>query len=305
VIGRVRRVGIVGRMLAVLVLAAAALLASASAKATVSAVDDAGARIELVQPAARVISLAPHVTEQLFAIGAGDRIVGTTEFADYPVAAQRIPRVGRAHSVDLERIARLKPDLIVIWGSGFPPGTVDAVRRLGTPVFVSEPRALDDVASSMQRLGVLTGRDGTPAATAFRDKIEALRARYADRRPVRVFYQVWAAPLMTLSGRHVISEAIALCGGRNVFADLAPIAPQVSVEAVVAADPEAVITAEPGARASDALAMWHQFPSMAATRRGQFYTLDADRLNRHGPRLADEIGALCVAIERTRATSIK
>ena len=301
-IGRVRRISATGGARA---LVAAALFATASASVAVSTVDDAGTRVELAQPAARIVSLAPHLTEQLFAIGAGDRIVGTTEFADYPFAAQRIPRVGRAHSVDLERIARLKPDLIVIWGSGFPPGTVDAVRRLGTPVFVSEPHALDDVATSMERLGVLTGRDGTLAATMFRGKIEALRARYAGRRAVRIFYQVWAAPLMTLSGRHVISEAIALCGGRNVFADLAPIAPQVSVESVVAADPEAVMTAEPGARASTALALWHQFPSMAATRRGQFFTLDADRLNRHGPRLADEIGALCVAIEQTRATSIK
>ena len=175
-IGRVRRISATG---GARVLVAAALFAAASASVAVSTVDDAGTRVELAQPAARIVSLAPHLTEQLFAIGAGDRIVGTTEFADYPVAAQRIPRVGRAHSVDLERIARLKPDLIVIWGSGFPPGTVDAVRRLGTPVFVSEPHALDDVATSMERLGVLTGRDGTPAATVFRGKIEALRARYA------------------------------------------------------------------------------------------------------------------------------
>jgi iron complex transport system substrate-binding protein len=275
------------------------------AQATLTVTDDTGARIELQQPATRIVSLAPHLTEQLFAIGAGDLIVGTTEFADYPPAALRIPHVGRAHSVDLEQIARLRPDLIAVWGSGFPPATIDAVRRLGVPVFVSEPRSLADVGSSIQRLGVLTGHDGAAAAARFEATIEKLRARYADRRTVRVFYQVWAAPLMTLSGRHVISEAIALCGGRNVFAGLSPLVPQVSVEAVLAADPEVVITAEPGGQASAALASWKQFPALSATRHGQFYTLDADRINRHSPRLADEISALCTAIDRTRAASMK
>ncbi len=286
-------------------LALALLLGATSASASVSVIDDEGSTITLRQPAARIVSLAPHLTEQLFAIGAGDRIVGTTEFADYPPAARAIARVGRAHSVDLESVAALKPDLVVIWGSGFPPATIDSVRRLGVPVFVSEPRTLDDVARSLERLGTLTGRDGAPAAANFTAKVAALRAQYAGRAPVRVFYQVWATPLMTLSGRHVISEAITVCGGRNVFAELVPIAPQVSMEAVVAADPQLIITAEPGARAGDALAMWQRFPTLAATRRGQFVTLDADRMNRHGPRLADEIAVLCAAIDRTRAVSIK
>ena len=144
-------------------------------------VDDAGATVTLARPATRIISLAPHITEQLFAIGAGDRIVGTTEHADYPPAAAAIPRVGRAHSLDLERIAALHADLIVIWGSGFPPATIASVARLGVPVFISEPRALADVARSLERLGVLTGRDGAPAAAQFSAKVEALRR--AVRRP--------------------------------------------------------------------------------------------------------------------------
>jgi iron complex transport system substrate-binding protein len=273
--------------------------------AEVHAVDDAGATIELARPATRIVSLAPHLTEQLYEVGAGDLVVGTTDFADYPPAAQSIPRVGRAHSVDLERIAALKPDLVLIWGSGFPPTTIDAIRRLGVPVFVSEPRTLADIASSLRRLGALTGRDGEPASAAFESKVAAQRALYSARRPVRVFYQVWASPLMTLSNRHVIGEAIALCGGRNVFADLVPIAPQVSVEAVLAADPEVIVTAEAGGRPTDALAVWQRYPSLTATRHRQFVTLDADRINRHGPRLADEIAVLCAAIERTRTGSIK
>nr|MCU0769031.1 cobalamin-binding protein [Burkholderiaceae bacterium] len=283
-------------------LAAAVLVGtSTAAGAAITVVDDAGASLTLAQPARRIVSLAPHLTEQLFAVGAGNAVIGTTDHADYPAAARAVPRVARAHSVDLERVAALSPDLIVVWGSGFPPATIEAIRRLGVPVLVNEPRSLDDVARSMRQLGQLTGHDGSIAADEYSRRIALLRAQYAGRTPVRVFYQVWASPLMTLSGQHVVSEAITLCGGRNIFADLAPIAPQVSIEAVVAADPQLIVTAEPGARAGDALAVWLRFPLVSATRNRQFVTLDADRINRHGPRLAEEIAVLCAAIERTRA----
>jgi len=277
-----------------------ALALAGAAQARVAVVDDDGRTVELAQPARRIVSLAPHLTEQLFAIGAGDLIVGTTDFADFPEAARGLPRVARAHSVDLERVSAARPDLVLVWGSGFPPATVDAVRRLGVPTFVSEPARLADIATSLERLGALTGRSPERAAAAFNAKLAALRDRYRGRREVRVFYQVWNDPLMTLGGRHVVSEGIALCGGRNVFADLAPIAPRVSTEAVLAADPEVIVTAEPGARPSDALAMWQRFGRISAVRRNLLVTLDADRINRHGPRIVDEIAVLCEAIDRAR-----
>jgi iron complex transport system substrate-binding protein len=288
------------RRVACIVASLASLLA-ASAAATLTVTDDSGARVELAQPARRIVSLAPHLTEQLYAVGAGARIVGTTDFADYPPPAQRIERVGRAGGVDLERIAALKPDLIVVWGSGFAPATLAALRRLGTPVFVSEPAALADVANTLRRLGRLTGGDVEGPARAYEERVAALRAQYAGRAPVRVFYQVWASPLMTLAGRHVVGEAIALCGGVNVFAELAPLAPTVSVEAVLARDPQLIVTAEAGGRPGDALSQWQRFPALAATRGGHFATLYADRINRSGPRLAEEIGVLCAAIEQARA----
>ncbi|GIL05226.1 MAG: cobalamin-binding protein [Betaproteobacteria bacterium] len=268
----------------------------------VAAIDDAGSRIELARPAQRIVSLAPHLTEQLFAIGAGARIVGTTEFADHPDEAKRIPRVARAHSVDLERVAALEPDLIAVWGSGFPPAVLEALRRLGAPVFVSEPKSLADIAGSLERLGTLTASAGAgAAAAAFRARLDALRARYSARRPVTVFYQIWPQPLMTLSGRHALNEAIRVCGGRNVFEDLAPIAPQVSVEAVLAADPQVIVTAEPGGRRTDALDGWKRFPSLRAVRAGRLVTLDADRINRHTPRLLDELAVLCERIDQARS----
>lgn len=279
---------------------AAWLALAAVAHGRVAVVDDAGSTVELAEPARRVVSLAPHLTEQLFAVGAGDLIVGTTDHADFPPPAKALPRVARAHSIDLERVSALRPDLIVIWGSGFPPAMIEAVRRLGVPTFVSEPSRLADIGSSLERLGVLTARPAAHAAAEFDRKLAALRERYRGRREVRVFYQVWNEPLMTLGGRHVISEAIALCGGRNVFADLAPIAPRVSVEAVLAADPEVIVTAEPGGRPSDALAGWRRFERISAVRHRQLVTVDADRINRHGPRVVDEIAVLCEAIDRAR-----
>ena len=283
-----------------------AATAGTAAAAAVSAVDDAGLTVALPAPAQRIVALGPQLTEQLFAIGVGDRVVGTTEYADWPPQANAIPRVARAHSVDLERVAALRPDLIVLWGSGFPPATREALRRLGVPLFVNEPGALDSIATSMERLGALTAAPrAAEEARAFRARIATLRERHASRSPVRVFYQIWQQPLMTLSGKHVLSEAIRLCGGRNVFESLTPIAPQVSIEAVIAADPQLIATAEPDARASDALDDWRRFGAVSAVRAGQLATLDANKLNRHGPRMADEIGVLCERIEAARTAGAR
>jgi iron complex transport system substrate-binding protein len=285
-------------------IAASALLAVGVAQAEVRATDDAGTEIVLAQPAQRIVSLAPHLTEQLFAIGAGSRIVATTDFADYPEAAQKLPRVARAHNVDLERVAAAQPDLIVVWGSGFPPATLAALRRLGVPLFVDEPSSLDGIATSMLRLGQLTAAPGAAdAAAKFRAAVERLRGRYASRTEVSVFYQVWQQPLMTLGGRHVLSEGLHACGARNVFEQLVPMAPQVSVEAVLAADPQMIVTAEPGAIDRGSLDMWKRFRKQRAVAGGHLVTVDADRINRHTPRLADELAVLCERIDAVRRTA--
>lgn len=278
-----------------------ALLVAVRPATAATVVDDTGAEVSLPQPPRRIVSLAPHLTEQLFAIGAGERIVGATDFADHPPAALAIPRVARAHNVDLERVAAARPDLIVVWGSGYPPSVIDALRRLGVPMFVSEPGSLEAIASSMERLARLTGSPDTRAADEFRAQIAVLRARHAGRKPVTVFYQVWAQPLMTLSGSHVISEALRVCGARNVFEQLAPIAPQVSVEAVIAANPDLIVTAEADGGPSASLEMWKRYPALRAVAAGRLVTLDASRINRHGPRLPAELARLCDAVERARS----
>jgi len=275
------------------------------ASSTLAVIDDSGRTITLERPAHRIVSLSPHLTELLYAVGAGARIVGASDYSDWPPAALSIPRVARAHAVDLERIAALHPDLIVIWGSGYAPATLEAVRRLGVPVYVDEPTQLDGIAASLLRLGQLTAGDGAAPARALRETIASLREHYAGRTPVRVFYQVWAQPLMTLGRPHVLTEALRVCGGRNVFEDLEAIAPQVSIEAVLVADPDALVTAEPDAHDVGALDSWSHFPSLKAVRGNQRITLDANRLNRHSPRMADELGVLCERLDRVRTNAAR
>jgi iron complex transport system substrate-binding protein len=279
-----------------------ALIAPRALPQPVSVVDDAGRAVNLPAPARRVVALAPNLVEQLYAIGAGSRIVATSEHADHPEAARRVPRVAVAGSIDLERLIAARPDLVVLWGGGTSQAQQSALARLGLPVYVAEAATLDAVARSMERLGVLTSApDAAAAAARYRAELASLRARCAGRAPVRVFYQVWPAPLITLGGRHLLTEAMALCGGRNVFAGIDALAPTVSTEAVLAADPQLIVAAEPGARANRALEQWQQYAGLSAVRAGALVTLDADRLTRAGPRLPAEIARLCAAIDQRRA----
>lgn len=283
-----------------------ALLCLASGTQSVAAVvvrDDSGLEVRLEAPARRIVSLAPHLTELLFDIGAGDAIVGASDYSDYPAAARRLPRVGGLAGIDLERIVALKPDLVVAWQSGTAQAQLAALGRLGIPVFHSEPHTLADVASTLERLGTLTAHTQQAAAQAdaFRSKVAALRARYASRAPVRVFYQVWNDPLMTIGGPHLITQVIELCGGRNIFASLALLAPTVDPEAVIAADPQLIVTAaESGNRSSD-IALWSRWTGVSAVRNRRYLFLDPVLITRHTPRILIGAEAICRAIQDARS----
>ncbi|AIO33570.1 periplasmic binding family protein [Burkholderia cenocepacia] len=277
------------------------------AHADVSARDDAGNTVTLPAPAQRVISLAPHATELVFAAGGGAKLVGAVSYSDYPAAAKSVPRVGDNKALDLERIAALKPDLIVVWRHGNAERQTDALRALHIPLFFSEPKHLDDVSSSLRRLGTLLGTQtaADAAAASFDRTIASLRARYAARPPVTVFFQVWDRPLMTLNGAHLISDVIALCGGHNVFASLQPRVPTVTDEAVLATDPEAIVTTSAGATRSDqalpSLERWRAWPALTAVARGNLFAIDGDLLTRPAPRIAQGAAALCEDLDAARA----
>lgn len=279
-----------------------ALMPVAALAANVSVLDDTGARVTLNAPAQRIVSLAPHATELLFAAGAGARVVAATEYSDYPAAAEKLPRVGGYHALDLERIVALKPDLVVGWASGNPAAQLERLKRMGVPVFLSEPRRFDTIASDLERIGVLTGNevDAKVAAKGLREGIETLRQRYASRKPVRVFYQVWSDPLQTLNGKHMVSDVLSLCGGRNVFAELDPIAPTVTREAVLKAAPEAILTGREPATDQGSLDAWRAWKALPAVALGNLFYVDGDHLNRAGPRILAGAQEVCAVLDQAR-----
>ncbi|HZV64307.1 MAG TPA: cobalamin-binding protein [Telluria sp.] len=276
--------------------------AATCAHAATSVVDDAGRRVTLAGPAQRIISMSPHVTELLFAAGGGARIVGAMNFSDYPEAAKKIPLIGDNAQIDIERVVALKPDLLVAWQSGNTARQLEQLAKLGVPIFYSEPKKLDQVADSLLRFGQLLGTEATAqaAAAAFRAKIAALSARYGARPPVRVFYQIWDKPLYTLSGQHIVSDAIRVCGGVNIFAGLHVVAPSVSTEAVLEANPEAIFGGEQHDPADAGLNIWKPYRSLLAVQRGNLFSLGGELLTRAGPRMTLGVADLCDKLELAR-----
>lgn len=270
------------------------------ANAAITVNDDDGKPVTLQKPAQRVVALAPHVTELLFAAGGAEKIVGAVSYSDYPEAAKQIPRVGDNRQVDMERLLSMKPDLLVVWRHGTSERQIDQLRQLGIPMFHSEPKKLDQIADNLEKMGKLLGTEAAANAAAkeLRQKLAALRARYATRPPVRTFYQVWDKPLYTLNGEHIVSDALKVCGGQNIFADQKVTAPVVSVEAVLEADPEAVFaTAE---KDYGGVNLWRPYKTLKATRQDNLFTIDGGMLNRAGPRMIAGTAVLCEKLEEAR-----
>lgn len=256
--------------------------------------DDSGAAVTLPMPAQRVVSLSPGLTENLFHIGAGATLAGVDLASNFPAGAAALPKVGTVAGVDRERLLALRPDLVVVWGSGVRAGLTEWLRAAGIAVYVSEPRTLAQIATTMERLGHLTGHDDQARASAatFRDRVTELRRRYARSVPVTAFYQVWDDPLITVNGDQFISQVLELCGARNVFAALDRSAPVVSVEAVLARDPQVVVAgATPGQ--PDPLALWRRWRFLQAVRRAHLVSVPADLLQRPTARLLDGVQQLC------------
>ena len=276
-----------------------ALAIAPAAQASVSVTDDAGHTVALAAPAQRIVSLAPNITDALFAAGAGSHVVGTSRFSDHPEAAKAIPIVGDATTLDLERIVSLKPDLIVAWKSGTPAALVEKLSRLGIPVFYAETTRLADIAPAVRRFGILAGTEAEAnrQATAFDAALATLRTTYAGRKRLKVFFQVWDKPLMTIGHAQIIDDAIDLCGGSNVFADLAQPAPTVTQEAVLARGPDAIVTA--GNDASS-LAMWKKSAFLPAVKHDNVFVVDAPTLVLPSPSILPAVETLCRRLDEGR-----
>ena len=279
-----------------------ALLAAGEAGAEpVSAVDATGARIMLASPAVRIVSLAPHATELLFAAGAGKHVVGVLAPADWPPEARNVPRIGDASGLDLERIVALKPDLALVWPY-LAPSQVERLRRLSVPVFVSDPRTPEAIADEIERVGALAGTADIAARAAreLRARLNALDARERGAKKVSVFYEIWGEPLYTIGGTHLITSALERCGGENAFARLAAPAPAVGIEDVLAARPEAIIAGTDNALRPAWLDEWRQWRDIPAVTHGNLFVVDANLLHRAGPRFVDGAEQLCATLDRAR-----
>jgi len=281
----------------------AAFAFSATAHADLIFKDDSGREVRLKAPAKRIVTLAPHAAESLYAAGAGDRLVGTVDYSDYPAAAKKIPRVGGYSRVDLEAVAALKPDLVIAWESGNNMTQVDKLKGLGLAVYVFQPNQMEDVAAQLERLGQLAGSEGAANAAAeqFRQRLNGLRKANAGKPKVRVFYQIWKTPLMTVGGPQIISDAIRLCSGENVFGQLSQMAPTVNVEAVLETNPEAIVATGMGDARPEWLSDWDKWTQMTAVKRGNMFHINPDIMQRHTPRILDGAEQLCAHLDVARS----
>ncbi len=270
--------------------------------AAISEVDDAGKTIKLARPASRIVSLSPGATELLFAAGAGAHLVATVDFSDHPASAAALPRVGNSATLNIEGIAALAPDLIIAWPHGAAQRQMAQLLHLNVPVFVSDPRSLADIAVGLERFGRLAGTNASAAVAArlYRQQIDALRQANVGVTPVRVFLQIWNSPLMTINDRHLIADALRLCGGRNVFGDAALLAPTVGYESVIAANPEAIVAIGEPAAARAWLAAWERWPGLEAVRYGSKFAIAGPTISTPTPRILVGTSALCDRLEQTR-----
>jgi iron complex transport system substrate-binding protein len=273
------------------------------AAAPLTVTDDLGNTVVLAQPARRIVSLAPHATEALFAAGLGEYVIGAVSYSDYPPQAQAIPRIGGYNNVDMERIAALTPDLVVAWHEGNRPTQLDTLRRLGLTLYVSNPHTLDSVADTIERLGRLgaSAAQADAAAADYRRTLGELRQRYAQQPPIDVFYQIWNRPLMTINDAHLIGQVLTLCGGRNVFGALAAVTPTVSEEAVLQAAPEVIVASGMGVARPEWLDDWRRWQQLPAVRHDNLFFIPPDILQRHGPRILQGAARLCAQLEQARA----
>jgi iron complex transport system substrate-binding protein len=272
--------------------------------AEIKLVDDNGDELVLAQPAQRIISLAPNITEVLFHVGAGAQIVGADEYSNYPEAAKQIRRVNNHAAANYELILSLKPDLVIAWQSGNGDKIIDPLRKLGFPVFVVETREIDQIPALFHRFGQLSGHEAIAQQRIdeFTQRLHSLRNAQAGKSVVRTFYQIWHEPLITLNGQHMVSDVIRLCGGVNVFADAIPLVPYINIESIVAADPEVIIAGGSEQDQPDLVSRWQQWAGISAVQHQHIYAIPADLMQRHSDRILEGARMMCDYLDRARVS---
>jgi iron complex transport system substrate-binding protein len=282
-----------------------ATLAVSQTVFSIEVLDDEGSLVQLDTSAQRIISLAPSLTELLYAAGAGDKIVGVVEYSDYPIAAQALPIIGRYDMLDMEKILQLQPDLVVAWQSGNPRASVNRLRELGLTVYIAEPKRLESIPSHIERLATLAGTEkiAEEVIKDFEATLATLSESYRTKPPIRTFYQVWDRPLISAGGNELINDIIELCGGVNIFADIELLAPKVSVESVLIRNPQAVVASGMDIERPEWLDEWLKWEQLSAVSTNSLFFVPPELLQRHTPRALIGAQRMCEQIDMTREKS--
>tara|TARA_B110000305_G_scaffold185565_1_gene206551 strand:+ start:105 stop:968 length:864 start_codon:yes stop_codon:yes gene_type:complete len=283
--------------LALLFLAGIAVPAQA-----ITVLDFSEREVTLDQPAKRIVALAPHIVENLYSAGAGDKLVGVVSYSNFPDEAKNVPEVGTYNAFSLEQVLALQPDLVVMWGSGNGMQTLSKFEALGIPVYVSELRQLSDVPKSIRNLSQLAGTPaiGEAEASRIETELNALHRLYGEKRSLSVLYQIWNDPLQTVNGEHLISEIISLCGGYNIFGDARSLAPRVSIESVLLRDPDAIVASGMGEARPEWLDQWRAYPSLTAVSDEALFFVNPDHLQRPSARIVLGAQSLCQQLDQIR-----
>jgi len=285
-----------------MLLVAAVLATSSACAAVIAATDDRGVALTLPAPARRIVALAPSIAELVFAAGAGSRLVAVPRYSDYPAEVTALPQIGDASSIDAERVLSLQPDLLIGWKSGNRSSDIARLERLGLKVFVIEPALLTDLPRVLRVLGLLAGTETAAAAAArvFEDALHELRVKHSGATPVRVFYEIWHQPLMTVNRDHMISDVIRLCGGVNIFADLPLLTPVVSLEAVMLRRPQVILGGGSAVSANELAALWRKHVHLAGLRDLPALHIDPDSIQRQTPRVIQGAAEVCAHLDTVR-----
>ena len=263
--------------------------------------DAIGNIVRLEKPAQRIIALAPHIVENVFTAGAGKQLVGAVEYSNYPQEALDLPLVGGYGTVNLETIVELQPDLILGWQSGNQNKIFDKIRNLGIPLYIDQPKSLQDVATVIKHIGLLSGQTSISerAAEQYLHKLKQLENQFRQANPIDVFYQVWDKPLYTVNGEHIISHVIELCGGNNIYKDESILSPVINLESLIELNPE-VIMSGLGEKHPAWLDNWKKWPHLNAVKNNNLYSIHPDIIQRHTIRILEGAAIMCKHLETAR-----
>jgi iron complex transport system substrate-binding protein len=287
-----------GRAILALALFACWLLFSSTARGLQ---DDSNKDIEFAKPAHRIVSLAPFITELIYAAGASQRLVGASAYSDYPASAKSLPVVGDAVALNVEQLLSLRPDLVITWTSGNRALNTARIEASGIRVLSVDAQTLDDIPRLLRLIGAAAGSidQAEQAARNFEQRLLNIQNRYAGRRAVSVFLEIWHRPLMTLNGSHFASRAVELCGGKNIFADASSLTPEVGMEEIFARDPEAIVGGGSATNNAQLLRDW-QPTGLRAVRQGHVFYVHPDLIQRPTPRILDGVERICADLQKVR-----